>query len=140
MAEGIRAVIGPVPATAARVWIANTRKIVDAVRTQPEKIPFRVPDDVGDAFAEYLDRWWQEAQDEEFHWSGEEDPERLRMLLTYWVNIDRLTDAQMADLGVTWSPPAGEPFFQAVTAAVIAALVSNDELADFGETLRVLWS
>ena len=137
----IHAVIGPVAGAAARVWIDNTRTIVEAIRAQPDKLPFRVPDGVTDEFLSYLDAWRVAAEGvDEFLWEGRTEPQHLRMLLTYWINIDRLTDRQLADLGVGWSPPAGEPFFHVLSAAIIAALLSNDELADFGENLSILWA
>lgn len=129
--------LGPVPSSAARVWIRNTSAIVQAVRDHKDELGIDVPDEVTDLFLRYLAEWLDVAEaHDEFYWAAAADVRNARRLIEYWAAIDALTDEQMARLGVTWSPPEGEQFFVALTTAVLEALARHDSTDDLVAMLR----
>ncbi|MDQ1438975.1 MAG: hypothetical protein QOK43_2604 [Acidimicrobiaceae bacterium] len=132
--------LGPLPSSAARVWIRNTTAIVTAVRDHPAETGLDLPDRVYDLFLQYLAAWLAvaEAQDE-FYWAAGADPESARLLIEAWAAIDALPDETIAALGCAWSPPEGEPFFHALTGAVMDALARHESTQDLVESLRGQW-
>ena len=113
--------VGPVAGEAARAWIANTRKIIAAVAAHPEVI--EVSPDAVELFGSLLDEWGAMAETaDEFVWVARARPEDATMLIEEWASIDAMADEQLEALGVHWSPPAGEPFFEALTRGVLGVL------------------
>lgn len=136
----IHVAIGPVSADAARVWIANTSKIMAAVRAHPERVAEPPSADVLDRIEFLLDSWASLlAQDGEFRWAARARPDDVRRLVEQWAALDRMTDAELDALGVRWSPPEGGPFFEALTAGVLEALNAHDETRKLGGLLAGQW-
>lgn len=132
--------VGPVPAAAARVWITNTRTIIAAVRAHRDEFDPSVPADVLDLFDRFLDLWWSVAQEtEDFRWVARAAVEDMQRVVEHWAAIDRMTDADLDRLGIRWSPPEGEPFFHALTAGVLQALVTRDETQQLAAALKAQW-
>lgn len=132
--------LGPVDANAARVWIANTASIVAALRGHPGILAEPVPDDVLDVFDQFLETWRALADATEvFYWAARAAVADVERLVDWWATIDRMSDDQLAVLGVHWSPPAGEPFFRALTAAVIDAVSSRREMEALAAVLAGQW-
>src|SRR5205814_6713985 len=120
--------VGPVPVTAARVWIANTKLILAALQEHDEVLEQPVPRDVLDLFCSYLDRWEDVAAgDGDFTWVARAAPADVERLVTWWGVIDAMSDEQLARLGVAWSPPEGEVFFRALVAGVLDAVGRHHE-------------
>lgn len=133
--------VGPVSAAAARVWITNTRKIISAVRAHRDEFDPAVPADVLDLFDRFLDLWWSVAEEsEDFRWVARAAVEDMQRVVEHWAAIDRMTDADLMRLGISWSPPEGEPFFHALTAGVLQALVTRDETQQLAAALRTQWA
>lgn len=133
--------VGPISAKAARVWIPNTRTIIDAVAAQPEVLGETIPDDVIDLFRSFLDQWdVVAANTEEFRWVARAKPADVSRVVGYWATIDSMTDEQLARLGIHWSPPEGEPFFQALTAGVLDALRRHEETQRLAAHLGEQWA
>ena len=132
--------VGPVSADAARVWIANTKRILGALVDHPEVLAEPVPDDVLDLFCSFLDTWEEIAgQADEFRWVARAAPADVERIVTWWGAIDVMTDEQLDRLGVTWSPPAGEPFFRAMVAAVLGALSRHEETQRLARLMGEQW-
>jgi DNA-binding response OmpR family regulator len=120
--------IGPVSSEAARVWVANTRKIIDAVASNPHVLAEPVPPDIFDIFRSFLDQWGGVAEStDEFRWVAKADATDVTRVVTHWGAIDAMTDEQLDELGVHWSPPEGESFFHALTTGVLEALNRHEE-------------
>jgi hypothetical protein len=133
--------LGPVDAAAARVWIANTSKILAAVRAHPEVLDEPVPIDVLDVFDGFLDSWRElAAAVEEFYWVAMGEAATFERLIDCWARIDRMSDEQLRTLGVHWSPPEGEPFFRALTKCVINAISSHQEMQSLAAVLAGQWT
>ena len=133
--------VGPVASEAARLWVANTARILEALRRQPDVLAESVPADVLDLFARFLDTWSAVAQEQEvFTWVARTTPSEIQRLVQYWAAMDRLADEDLARLGCTWSPPEALPFFHALTAAVIEALDAHAESRQLARSLAVQWS
>ena len=131
--------VGPVPAAAARVWIANTRAILGAVRTHPEMVT--VPTDVLDLFESLLGQWNDTAADaREFFWVARADAAEVGRVVEHWAVIDSLGDEQLARLGVHWSPPEGRVFFEALTAGVLQAMERHGATRRLAERLADQWA
>jgi CheY-like chemotaxis protein len=133
--------IGPVGAEAARVWVANTRKIIDAVAAHPEIVGEVIPLDVLDLFRSFLDQWGSVAETTvEFRWVARANAADVSRIVGHWATIDAMTDEQLDELGIHWSPPEGEPFFQALTAGVLEALGRHEETQRLAARLGVQWA
>lgn len=118
--------VGPVPGDAARIWIANTKSIIAAVAAHPEVV--EVSPEALDLFRSLLDEWQVLADGAgDFVWVARAHPEDASRLIEEWATIDAMTDEQLAVLGVTWSPPEGQPFFEALTSGVLSALGRHEE-------------
>jgi CheY-like chemotaxis protein len=133
--------VGPVSAKAARVWIPNTRKIIDAVAAHPEVLGQEIPEDVIDLFRSFIDQWDAvAASTDEFRWVARAKPNDVSRIVGYWAAVDAMTDEQLAQLDVHWSPPEGEPFFSALTAGVLEALKRHEETRRLAARLGEQWA
>jgi CheY-like chemotaxis protein len=133
--------VGPVSAAAARVWVANTKTIIDAVAAHPEVLEQPVPPDVLELFSSFLDQWGAVARDaDEFRWAARARPDDVFRIVTHWADIDRLSDGDLRRLGIHWSPPEGEPFFHALTSGVLDALRRHDETRRLAARLGDQWA
>lgn len=129
--------LGPLPSSAARVWIRNTSDIVECVRSHKDELGLEVPDSVTELFLRYLKEWLDVAEaNDEFFWAASAEADNARRLIEYWAAIDALSDEQMQSIGCTWSPPEGEPFFIALTTAVLEALARHESTRDMVAALR----
>ena len=140
--ESVHVRVGPVPARAAQVWVENTERILDALGSHPEAIDFEVPDDVLTVFRSFLAEWRAvaaSAGDGEFVWNAQAQARVVHRLVEQWALIDALTDDQLRQLGVGWSPPEAQPFFEALTTGVLDALARNASTAKLSDRLRVHW-
>jgi CheY-like chemotaxis protein len=133
--------LGPVDARAARVWVDNTSTIMAAVRAHPEVLAEPVPPDVLDVFDRFLGEWRPlAAACEEFYWVARAEVAEVERLVECWLRIDRMSDDQLAGLGVHWSPPEGQPFFHALTACVLDAVSSRREMQSLAAVLAGQWA
>ena len=133
--------VGPVSGEAARVWVTNTRTIIDAVAAYPDVVGTALPDDVVELFRSFLTQWGEVAADaEEFRWAARARPADVSRIVEHWATIDRMTDEQLERLGIHWSPAAGEPFFHALTAGVLEALGRHEETRRLAALLGDQWA
>jgi DNA-binding NarL/FixJ family response regulator len=131
--------LGPVPSSTARIWIANTATIVASLRAHPEVLA--VPGEVLDVFDRFLEDWRiTAAATEDFYWVARAEDAEVEWLVDWWARIDRMSDEQLAILGVHWSPPEGEPFFRALTASVLEAISSRREMQSLAAVLATQWT
>jgi CheY-like chemotaxis protein len=135
--------VGPVPSAAARAWTANTRRILGAVRLRPDVLDEPVPAEVLDMFERFVQRWDEvsradDARDE-FVWTARASSSDVTRLVESWAVIDRMSDEQLAELGVQWAPPEGEPFFAALTAGVMRALEEHAATQGLARRLQRQW-
>lgn len=133
--------VGPVPAPAARAWIANSRRLVGALQRHPDVLEEPADRGVLAMFQRFLESWWDVATvEDEFSWQARAAPEDVRALLEQWAAIDRMTDDQLDRLGCTWAPPEAEPFWLALTAGVVRALQQQADTQDLAESLAEQWA
>lgn len=131
----MRIVIGPVDAEASRQWTRHLLANLTIVKRRRSQLPFRLPSEVVEDFAQLLSVWSGHAEGDVFLWSGDLEEDWVRSLVRYWANLDSLSDDEVAALGLTWAPPAARPFFDAVTTAVAEALASTGTRDPFAELL-----
>lgn len=132
--------VGPVSAHAARVWIENTTKILDAVVAHPEVLGTNLPEDVVELYRMFLRQWDAIATTGELRFVARSNPADIHRLVHHWATIDAMTDEQLERLGVTWAPPEGAPFFVALTSGVLEALHHHDETKRLAERLGEQWA
>ena len=133
--------VGPVSSAAARVWVPNTQKILDAVRAHPEVLERAIPADVIDLFYSLLKQWDEIASTtEEFRWAARASTTDVSRIVEYWAVIDRMTDEQLELLGIHWSPREGEIFFRALTEGVLQALGRHEETKRLASLLGEQWA
>jgi CheY-like chemotaxis protein len=132
--------VGPVSSESARAWVANTCEILAAVRAHPEVLDEPVPDDVLDLFESFLEEWGAVAADTEvFRWVARADVAQVQRIVEHWAAVDRMSDEQLAELGVHWSGPEARPFFHALTAGVLDAVAAREEMRQLADTLSGQW-
>jgi CheY-like chemotaxis protein len=132
--------IGPVPAEAAIAWITNATCIVDAVREHPEVLDQDVRPQVFDALARFLRVWGDIAgANDEFFWTARANPDEVAALLEAWAAIGRIPDERLQAIGCTRHNPAGRPFFEAVTTAILDAVQRFDASSALAATLTRQW-
>ena len=131
--------VGPVSGDAARLWIANSKRILAAVTDRRDVV--EVPDDALVLFWSLLDRWDEVAQDaEEFLWVARANRDDVTRIVEEWAVIDGMTDEQLTQLGVEWSAPEARPFFEALTAGILRALERHDETERLTARLVEQWA
>lgn len=140
-AEVVEVRLGPVASSAARVWVANTRQLLKALRLHPELIGGPLRESVMAMFGRFLDAWAAVAADTEvFFWTGRAEPADVREVIEQWARIDAMDETALAALGCRWSPPEGQPFFAALTTAVVEALAGHGETLALAQRLGGDWS
>jgi hypothetical protein len=133
--------VGPVSSTAARAWIANTTRVLDAVESHPGELEQPIPDDVLELFRSFLRQWEAvAASTDEFRWVARSNPSDAKHIVTHWASIDLLTDEQLDRLGISWAPPEAAPFFSALTSGVIEALNRHEETTKLAARVSELWA
>lgn len=131
--------VGPTSGKSARLWIANSKRILAAVTNHRDLV--EVPDDALALFWSLLDRWDEVAQNaEEFLWVARAARDDVARIVEQWSVIDGMTDEQLTRLGVEWSPPDARPFFEALTAGVLRALERDDESRRLAARLVEQWA
>lgn len=131
--------VGPVSSVAARTWIANSKRISAAVADHPEVVD--VDPDVLGLLRELLDEWEDVARSSgEFVWVARADRDELTRIVEEWAAIDGMTPEQLSQLGVAWSPPEGQPFFQALTDGVLGALERHEGTRRLAARLTEQWA
>lgn len=131
--------VGPVTGSAARTWIANSKSICQAVAAHADMLD--VSKETLDLFLTLLDEWQEVAQDaDEFLWVARASAEDVTGIINQWAVIDGMTDEQIEELGVHWSPPEGQPFFEALTTGVLRALERQEETKRLAEHLEQQWA
>jgi len=132
--------VGPVSSAVARVWIANTRKILDAVVAHPEIAGTTIPPDVVEHFRSFFNQWDAVASaSEEFRWIARAPADDIERVVTHWGEVDLMTDEQLDQLGVSWAPPEGAPFFEALTAGVFEGLSRHEQTKQLADRLGKQW-
>ena len=93
----VRMHIGPVSSASARLWIANTRRIVSALRLHPEIMGEAPPTEVLDIFNRFL-QLWEEASEgrEEFSWAARARFSEVAQVVEWWARVDAMTDEQVS--------------------------------------------
>jgi CheY-like chemotaxis protein len=133
--------VGPVSAEAARVWIPNTRAIVGAFVANPDVVGATIPADIVELFESFFDEWEAVAAGgEEFRWVARAPIQDVKRIVSYWATIDAMTDEQLEQLGVAWSPPEGQPFFQALTTGILETLQRHEMTERLAERLVEQWA
>ena len=133
--------VGPVSSAAARVWVPNTQRILDAVRAHPEVLERAIPSDVIELFYSFLKQWDEIASTtEEFRWAARASTSDVSRIVEDWAVIDRMTDEQLELLGIHWSPAEGEIFFRALTEGVLQALGRHEETRRLASLLGEQWA
>lgn len=132
--------IGPVPSSSAQVWIRNTLGLLRAIRAHRDELTIDVPDEALATFTRFLHQWLATATESEtFFWAARAEITTVQSLMEHWGAIDRLTDDDLALMDCHWSPPEGQPFFEALTMAVLAALEGHAATQQLAGTLESQW-
>jgi CheY-like chemotaxis protein len=137
----VRVHVGPVSSASARLWIRNTRKVVDALKAHPEVMADPPPGEVLESFEHFLDLWQEVSEGrEEFFWAARARFKDVEHIVEWWARVDALDDAGITQLGLQWSPPEARPFYHALTAAVLRAFETHAGSQELARTLRWQWT
>lgn len=133
----MRIELGPYRSSAAHEWLAHARELVTLVAANRAQLPFNLPDEIVDELRWYIDEWDTAASKaDEFRWAGDVDRGDLRNLLTYWLNLARVSNDR-PELGV--SAEGAREFYPAVVSDILDALAAHDADAAFSRRLRAAW-
>ena len=130
--------VGPVASDLALAWIDNSRALLHAVRRGDTPLSISAHEDLLDLCDSLLSVWAAHAsRSETFDWSMDIGVDQLTRVAQQWLEIGRLTDDELARLGVSWAPPWTRPFADALTAGVLTALeAAGEDGAALAERLR----
>lgn len=120
-------------------WCENALAILAVLRRHPDKIPFRIPPESLLLLEDIVVEWQREASAGFVPGPREYAADDLRQLILYWFNITKLTDEERDRLGISFTPPAGRAFADALAVAVGASLAGSPELASFADRLEASW-
>lgn len=133
--------VGPVASDAARLWVENAERILEAVVAHSEVLVEPLPDDVVELFRGFLGEWAAvAAEGGEFRWAARARADDARRVVEHWARVDALDDRALDELGVTWSPPEARPFFLALTTGVLEALHRHERTKRLAERLTEQWA
>jgi CheY-like chemotaxis protein len=137
--------IGPVDAGAARRWLEQADRSLEALRdTRTQGLPPAVLDE----FAQLLDEWRAAVPDEAadgrpFEWRAVVERSRVQRLATHWTAVARA--ARTPGTGLASPPPETKPFFDALVQGIGDALQEAEDrslrptllavIPGFGDTL-----
>jgi hypothetical protein len=125
--------IGPLPADAARVWLAYATDVVGAALKQ-------LPIQVAAQFSAYLQDWSEAATGDIFVWEGKAEPEEVEYLLHAWFNLAQSVVAQREAAGEPLGPPDGQVFYVGLVTSLLDALRKESRTtAEFAEHLAPFW-
>jgi hypothetical protein len=129
-----------VASASAEVWIRNTLGLLRAIRANPDKIHITVPNEALATFTRFLHLWLATAAESTtFHWAARADVATVQSLISHWSTIDQLTADELEAIGCHWSPAEGQPFFEALTVGVLAALEQHESTRDMAAPLESQW-
>ena len=125
--------IGPVPSTSATASLDFAIKIADLLSGSSEQVAGASPGVLA-LVRHYIDAWREATHSgPTFVWEGFERATVLQLLAHEWI---RIADVAGVDHGL-FPPAEAEPFRQAVTTAILAALASTEvEFDDAAHLLR----
>ena len=129
--------LGPLPREGAVHWTEDTISLLDTLGDSP-LLPFALPREQRTAMRALLEAMRRRALSAEvFEWELEATLEELKPTLTYWLNIGRLSDQTVADVGGRWSSPEGEEFHASILKALLEQVAQEDP--SYAERLRRAW-
>jgi hypothetical protein len=115
--------IGPADSAMAEAWLANSHRLVVAVKESRQPLSIDVNDVMLELCETLLDVWSAHAAaGPTFDWSMETDVDQVTHVVKQWLEIGQLTDDELAGLGCAWAPDWTRPFADAVVAGAIQAL------------------
>jgi hypothetical protein len=120
-------------------WCDNALAILDSLRRQAEKAPFRIPAETLCALEAIVHDWRADACSGRTPQPRAYEPDELRQLILYWFNVTKLTESERDRLGIEFTPPEGRAFADALADAVGEVLFASDELREFAERLAAAW-
>ena len=136
--DGMHLSLGPLPPASARIWVENARIVLDGVRAAGEAIPVELPAEIEAAFRAYLDEWDSIAEaDDRWQWSADIEADHARQLVVYFFSLISLDDELWAEHALPFTPPEAQPFIDALSNAVIAAISAEDE--EVGPSIAASW-
>jgi hypothetical protein len=136
----IRLRLGPLPCAEALVWTTDTLALFDAIEDDP-RLPFALPFEalVGmRGVVSALRAVAARTAAPSFFWECETTLGDLKTLVTYWLNLGKLSDETLESIGGRYSGDVGERFHAALLASLIEGLEAADPV--YAARLRQVWS
>jgi hypothetical protein len=136
----VRLRLGPLPCAEAMVWTTETLELFDVIEGDP-RLPFALP---FEALLEMrgvlraMQATAAAAAGPSFVWDCETTLSDLKTLITYWLNLGKLSDQTLDSIGGRYSGDDGERFH----AVLLASLLDEVEAVDptYAGRLREGWS
>ena len=135
----MKLVIDCADAPSTRVWCENALHILKALGENPDKVPFGLPPESRFLLETIVLDWLRNAELGRTPQIGDYETDEFKQLIVYWFNITKLTPEERDRLGITFTPPEGRAFADALAAGVAEALFSSEELTDFARRLEESW-
>lgn len=129
--------LGPLPREGAIHWTQDTIALLD-VLGEDTVLPFALPREQLTEMRKVLEAMRRRAlSSDAFEWEVETSLDDLKPILTYWLNIGRLSDKAVAEAGASWSSPEGEEFHSAMLDSLLDQVAEVD--GTYAERLRRAW-
>ena len=120
-------------------WCTNALHILKALGDNPDKVPFGLPPESRFLLETIVLDWLRDAELGRTPQIGDYETDEFKQLIVYWFNITKLTPEDRDRLGITFTPPEGRAFADAVAAGVAGALFASPELTAFAQRLEEAW-
>jgi hypothetical protein len=130
--------LGPLPAREGRIWSADTLALLDALDRET-RLPFALPIEALAAMRTVVRAIHDAAAvgGESFVWDCETTLPDLKTLITYWLNIGKLSDGTLDQIGGRYSGDDGERFHARLLSSMLQQLDAVD--ATYADRLRDAW-
>ena len=130
--------LGPLPADDALVWTADTLELFDALDGDP-RLPFSLPVEALIEMRAVVSAMQARASaGRSFVWQCETTLDDLKTLITYWLNIGKLSEHTLEAIGGRYSGEAGERFHAVLLASLLEQLAAVEPA--YAARLREGWS
>ena len=121
------------------MFIEHVRLGIAVLRDPDVALPFDFPEEVALEFQRYLGMWEEAARKGgDFYWTGEDDDDFVRHLVTYWYNLASLVDREPDKYGVTRHAPEADEFYRPMMTQLLDGLAAGKH-AEFGARMRDAW-
>ena len=133
----LRLRLGPLPCAEARVWTSDTLALFDRLEGEPG-LPFALPREAWLSMRAVVAAMHRRADvGSSFFWDCDTTLPELKTLVTYWLNLGKLSADTLDRIGGEYSGEVGERFHARLLSSLLDQL--DDADPTYAARLRAMW-